>query len=140
MDDRPRAQLEPKQARAPADPPAVPRPATGRLLPPLEQALGDKELVPKDPATVPVPPELLDALHRAGRVLIAVHVQPPPDGDGVGGALGLARALRAWGKSVDLCVDDPMPGFLRNLDVHNETRRAGQLSGRSYDLAVLVDV
>ena len=95
MDDRPRAQLEPKQARAPADPPAVPRPATGRLLPPLEQALGDKELVPKDPATVPVPPELLDALHRAGRVLIAVHVQPPPDGDGVGGALGLSRAPRA---------------------------------------------
>ncbi|MGI5861587.1 MAG: DHH family phosphoesterase [Myxococcales bacterium] len=118
----------------------MPRPAAGRALPPLEQALGDKAFVPKDPATVPVPPELLDALQRAGRVLIAVHVQPPPDGDGVGSALGLARALRAWGKSVDICVDDVMPGFLRNLDFHNETRRASQLAGRSYDLAVLVDV
>lgn len=140
MDDRPRAQLEQNGARAPADRPAVPRPATGRVLPPLEQALADEDLVPKDPASVPVPPALLEALHRAGRVLVAVHVQPPPDGDGVGGALGLARALRAWGKSVDLCVDDLMPGFLRSLDVHNETRRADQLSGRSYDLAVLIDV
>lgn len=53
------------------------------------------------------------AVAAAARIVIVTHVQP--DGDAIGTTLGLANALRAAGKTVDVAVDGPVPGYLRFL-------------------------
>jgi nanoRNase/pAp phosphatase (c-di-AMP/oligoRNAs hydrolase) len=89
-----------------------------------------------------VPPEIVDALDRGKRILVVSHVLPP-DGDCVGSALGLTRALRALGKEADACVDDDIPRMLAKIvegeDKKSEILRASELRG-DYDLVVVVDV
>ncbi len=50
-------------------------------------------------------------VREAGSILIVTHYNP--DGDAIGSMLGLAHALRAQGKSVDVAVDDGVPAYLQ---------------------------
>jgi DHH family/DHHA1 domain len=112
-------------------------PIPERRLPPLHEALENPAITPLSPAEhIDVPAETLDALRRARRVLVIGHV--PPDGDCVGAALGLARALRGLGKEADACVDADLQGQLRGLP-EGDLLRARDLEG-PYDLVVVVDV
>ena len=55
--------------------------------------------------------EAAQAVGAAARIVIVTHVQP--DGDAIGTTLGLANALRAAGKHVDIAVDGGAPSYLR---------------------------
>lgn len=57
--------------------------------------------------------EAAQAVADARSIIIVTHVQP--DGDAIGTTLGLANALRAAGKSVDVAVDGGVPVYLRFL-------------------------
>jgi phosphoesterase RecJ-like protein len=52
-------------------------------------------------------PAIVAVLARARRVLVTMHRYP--DGDALGSALGLARALREWGKEAVVYSADPVP-------------------------------
>lgn len=65
-------------------------------------------------------PAIVAALERARRVLVTMHRFP--DGDALGSALGLARALREWGKEVVVYSADPVPPVLRFLPGADEVR------------------
>ncbi|MDX1643517.1 MAG: bifunctional oligoribonuclease/PAP phosphatase NrnA [Thermoanaerobaculia bacterium] len=57
--------------------------------------------------TVQVPDAILDSVRAAQRFLITSHRNP--DGDGVGGSVGLARLLRRLGKSARVWLRDEPP-------------------------------
>lgn len=61
----------------------------------------------------PVPEELLSALRRHKRVLIAAHARPDPDA--MGSSLAMAWALRAIGVDALVFNEDGLPPFLRFL-------------------------
>jgi len=103
----------------------------------LAAAMDDDAFTSRDLGALAVPPDLLAAFGSASRVLIIGHIMP--DGDDVGSALALARALRALGKQVDVCIDDDIPGSFRAVDTDHELQRAAALQGGSWDLAVVVD-
>jgi phosphoesterase RecJ-like protein len=104
----------------------------------LAAALADPTFTALDPAKIEVPPAILDRLAQAKRVLLIGHTGP--DGDCVGSTLAMARALKVLGKEADVCVDDDLGGQLRRIDSQGEVRRAAQLEGQSWDLALIMDV
>ena len=104
----------------------------------LAAAVTDPAFVSRDPATLKVPPKLVSALKAAKSVLVVSHIAP--DGDAAGSALSLQRALTTLGKQVDVCIDDDIPGDLRVLDSDHALKRAKDLEGKHWDLAVIVDV
>ena len=57
------------------------------------------------------PNELVDALTRGRRFVVASHQRP--DGDAVGSAMAMALALRALGKQATVVSDAPLPAFLQ---------------------------
>jgi phosphoesterase RecJ-like protein len=57
------------------------------------------------------PNELVDALTRGRRFVVASHQRP--DGDAVGSAMAMALALRALGKHATVVSDAPLPAFLQ---------------------------
>jgi phosphoesterase RecJ-like protein len=59
------------------------------------------------------PEDLLSRLRQAGRVLITSHANP--DGDAIGGQLGLARLVRRMGKGATVWDRDPVPAIYRGL-------------------------
>ncbi len=59
------------------------------------------------------PEDLLAALQKAERLLLTSHLNP--DGDAVGSGLGLARVLRAVGKSALFWSYDEIPGLYAPL-------------------------
>jgi phosphoesterase RecJ-like protein len=87
------------------------------------------------PARRVKPPDaLVQALRRAGSVVLVTHLNP--DGDGLGSEAALGAALRAMGKTVAVANNDPVPGqyaFL-GLDAF-----APGGSGQAHDLAVSLD-
>ena len=64
----------------------------------LAGAVDNPAFAGRDPGTLEVPAALLHTLEAARTVVITAHIMP--DGDGVGSALSMARALRALGKQV----------------------------------------
>ena len=62
-----------------------------------------------------VPDDVLDALRRYDRVLIAAHARP--DGDAMGSCLALAWALRSIGVDALVFNEDGVPGYLRFLSL-----------------------
>lgn len=112
-------------------------PIPSRRLPPLREAIVDVGLPALSPSSVVVPPELLDVLRSARRILVVGHV--PPDGDCVGSAAGLVAALQALGKDATAVVDDALPASSRAIDSRGLVKRAADLTG-AYDAVVLVDV
>lgn len=93
---------------------------------------------PVSPSRLDCPPQVLAELAAAKRVLVVGHV--PPDGDCVGSAAGMGRLLAKLGKEVDVCVDAPLPGWMRNQLGAGEVKRYDQLADQDYDLVVMVDV
>ena len=82
-------------------------------------------------------PGLLRALDSAENVLILGHISP--DGDCVGSMLALGAVLKKRGKTVFLCLQDPVPGNLRFLPGAESILPPGQLEGERFDLGVAVD-
>jgi phosphoesterase RecJ-like protein len=71
--------------------------------------------------------EAAQAVAAAARLVIVTHVQP--DGDAIGTTLGLANALRAAGKQVDIAVDGGAPSYLRFIpgaDTFNSSLDSGE--------------
>lgn len=104
----------------------------------LADAVADASFTAKDPATLPVPQAILDAIGTAQTVLLIGHIGP--DGDCVGTTLTMQRALEQLGKRCEVCIDDDMAGSLRKLDVDKRVRRAADLQGKHFDLALVMDV
>ena len=82
-------------------------------------------------------PGLLRALDGARRVLILGHISP--DGDCVGSMLALGAILQKRGKTVSLCLQDPVPGNLRFLPGADRILSPGRLEGVDFDLGLAVD-
>lgn len=94
---------------------------------------------PLAPEAVFAPPaDVLDALANAERVIVVSHV--PPDGDCVGTALGVARALQSFGKQACAVVDCDLPANLKGLDDGGDLYRAADAPIEDADLVLLVDV
>ncbi len=72
---------------------------------------------------------------NAQRIIIITHVSP--DGDAIGTLLGLGHALRDYGKTVTLAVDDGVPSNLRFLPGAQDIRK--DLNSVQADLAIAVD-
>ncbi|MEL7371781.1 MAG: DHH family phosphoesterase [Myxococcota bacterium] len=87
-------------------------------------------------AAFPPPPDVVDALLRARRVVTIGHT--PPDGDCVGAALGLARGLSTLGRQAHAIVDADLPAGLRALGRRGDLHRGPPPF--EPDLVVLVDV
>lgn len=80
---------------------------------------------------------VLSALQAGEPTLIATHVNP--DGDGIGAALGVAYALRKWGKEAVLCCESPIPSRYDFLEGIEAFHTPDQLVGRSFTRLVTVD-
>lgn len=112
----------------------------------LYDAVARADFAARDPAEIVPPAPLLDAIKSARRILVIGHVGP--DADCVGSALAIARGLEAlrpagtgapdW--QVDVCIDDDLNGRLRRLDSGGDVKRAAELGGGQWDLAIVVDV
>lgn len=111
----------------------------GRRTPSPELAFRRAAFTPVAPESVfSPPPALLDALDDAERVMVVSHV--PPDGDCVGTALGVARALKRLGKEACAVVDSALPRGLAGLDDAADLLRAADAADFEADLVLLVDV
>jgi len=82
-----------------------------------------------------VPDEVIQAIERSRRLLVATHVNP--DGDALGSALGLTFALEKLGKSVTLLDRDPVPRIYRFLP--GTDRFTPEVPLDDVDTLVLVD-
>ena len=79
--------------------------------------------------------EAAQAVMAAARLVIVTHVQP--DGDAIGTTLGLANALRAAGKHVDIAVDGGVPSYLRFIPGADTFHSA--LDGGEWDIFISAD-
>lgn len=104
----------------------------------LAEAMACRTFEARDPAKLPgVPQALVDVLDDAKTILLVGHTSP--DADCAGSTLALARAMRLLGKRVDVCIDDDLPSPIRKLDDQNQIRRAKDLAGKSWDVALVMD-
>jgi len=83
-----------------------------------------------------IPAQLIEALHKAQRVLVTSHVKP--DGDAVASLLGMGEMLRALGKDVTVALQDSPPYELMRIPLV-ETIRSPQQARGAYDTLVSVD-
>lgn len=67
---------------------------------------------------------------------VSTHVSP--EGDALGSAIGLALALRSAGKTADVIIKDPVPGFLDFLPYQGVVQRHNTLP-QGYDVLAVVD-
>lgn len=82
------------------------------------------------------PQELLNAVLDARSILVTTHVVP--DGDAIGSALAMKLALEKVGKTVCICLSDPVPEFLRFLPGSDLICVARCVEG-PFDLALVLD-
>jgi bifunctional oligoribonuclease and PAP phosphatase NrnA len=87
--------------------------------------------------TMNVPPELIEALSGARRVLLASHV--PPDGDGLGSALAIIRALAPRGTEAVFAAGGEIQANLRFLFTGEEVDRTVEGPEGDFDLALSLD-
>ena len=82
--------------------------------------------------------ETAAALKSVQRLVITAHVNP--DGDAIGSSLGLAHALKALGKEVQVFIDDDIPAAFSVLPGYELIGKP--VAGQSIpaDLLVAVDV
>ncbi len=84
------------------------------------------------------PENLLASIRRAECILLCAHVSP--DGDTIGSALALRGALIKMGKQAEVVCADEVPQVLMFLSGAADIRKPAQLKGKSFDLAIAVDV
>jgi phosphoesterase RecJ-like protein len=80
--------------------------------------------------------EILRRLAAAGRVLLVLHVRP--DGDSIGSALAMARALHKMGKEAEVVAPDVIPPNLAFVPGAEAAVGAGQTRGH-FDTALFLD-
>jgi bifunctional oligoribonuclease and PAP phosphatase NrnA len=78
--------------------------------------------------------EIQAKFSSAKNILIVSHVRP--DGDAIGGLLGLGLALQNAGKTVQMVLNDGIPASFRHLEGHEQVKKAPQTG---FDLFVTVD-
>ncbi len=91
-------------------------------------------------ARIDLPDPLLEALRRGQRFLITSHRNP--DGDAVGSAVGLSRALASIGKSGVVWLRDPVPSAYAELPGVDRVRHGPEPpSGlpESFDGAIVLE-
>ena len=81
--------------------------------------------------------EMAGLLKKAQKLVLVSHISP--DGDTLGSALALARALRSLGKEVILNVDDDLPDVYRLLPGIDDFRRFDASESVPADLLVIID-
>jgi len=79
--------------------------------------------------------EAVDAVERAGSILVVTHIKP--DGDAIGSLLGMTIGLREMGKKVDAAVDGGVPDYLRYIPQPETV--IGDLKQGQWDLMISVD-
>ena len=65
--------------------------------------------------------QIKDRLNQAQSILIASHVRP--DGDAIGALLALGLALQNAGKTVQMVLQDGVPGSFRHLQGHDQVQK-----------------
>ena len=65
--------------------------------------------------------QIKDRLNQAQSILIASHVRP--DGDAIGALLALGLALQNAGKTVQMVLQDGVPGSFRHLHGHDQVQK-----------------
>ncbi|MDR0896746.1 MAG: bifunctional oligoribonuclease/PAP phosphatase NrnA [Oscillospiraceae bacterium] len=81
--------------------------------------------------------DLIHSLRAARRIAILLHISP--DGDTLGSALALCRALVSLGKAAEVYCDDAIPRIYQALP-GAETVRPPEAAEGAFDLALAVDV
>jgi phosphoesterase RecJ-like protein len=81
-----------------------------------------------------IPTEIIDNFLDKDDFLILMHQKP--DGDAIGSAIGLGKALKSLGKNVDYYVDIPIE---EKLLIFPEIDKFNQLIKQSYDTIVFLD-
>ncbi len=82
--------------------------------------------------------EMIDQIIQSNKVLIFTHVAP--DGDTIGSAIGLQRALEKAGKKVKVVCSDLVPQNLLYMDKVKEIAKPQNYLAKDFDLAIAVDV
>lgn len=90
-------------------------------------------------APKPIVDNILKEIGNAKNILLVGHKSP--DGDTIGSVLGLTAALKAVGKNVDCSIDDDITGQFRHKvpGIDENLKKAKDLKGKKYDLAIVVD-
>ncbi len=78
--------------------------------------------------------QIAERIKKAKSVLILTHMRP--DGDALGGALALARALKNLNTPTQVCVESEIPSNLTFVEGMNEVRKTPK---GEYDLVVTLD-
>ena len=82
--------------------------------------------------------EIAGRIQAARRILLTTHAKP--DGDGLGAALALARALRGGGPAADIYLMGPMESRLLEIAADTPFRMVeDHPPGDEHDLAVVLD-
>lgn len=84
--------------------------------------------------------EVVDALRSLNGHRVAVFLHQNPDGDSLGSSLALAGALSRLGARPAVVAEDSIPAVYRFLEGSQEIQRAADLTGVSFDAAVMPDV
>jgi phosphoesterase RecJ-like protein len=79
---------------------------------------------------------VVEALKGHRSFSVSTHVSP--EGDALGSAIALALALRSAGKTADVVIKDPVPGFLDFLPYQGVVQRHNTLP-QGYDVLAVVD-
>lgn len=87
--------------------------------------------------TTPVPEEVLSALRKHKRVLVAAHARPDPDA--MGSSLAMAWALRSIGVDALVFNEDGMPPFLKFLTLPGPVLSSLERLPCDPDLVVCLD-
>jgi bifunctional oligoribonuclease and PAP phosphatase NrnA len=82
------------------------------------------------------PADLIDAIRRGTRFVIASHQRP--DGDAIGSAMAMALALRAIGKEATVVTDAIPPVFLQPFPAVAGIQIAQEISG-VFDAALIME-
>ncbi|SHK73229.1 phosphoesterase RecJ domain-containing protein [Selenomonas ruminantium] len=82
--------------------------------------------------------ETAAALKSVQRIVITAHVNP--DGDAIGSSLGLAHALKALGKEVQVSIDDDIPAAFSVLPGYELIGKPAAGQNIQTDLLVALDV
>jgi len=82
--------------------------------------------------------QIADRLRQAKRIMITTHAKP--DGDALGSAMALRRALTAMGKSADVFLAGPFEPSLMSLAESTPYHDVAKgMPGTDYDAAIIVD-
>jgi bifunctional oligoribonuclease and PAP phosphatase NrnA len=133
-DSRDRGATAARAVRARVDDVVRPRPRPSVAVTAVASPVAPVALRPDDIAAVP--PEVVERLLRAERVMTVCHRDP--EADALGSALGLALALEALGKRATPVCADPVPGMYDFMPRIERVLRAPE-ADLDPDLLVVLD-